>query len=80
MVFWWQFLAKAGSQEHLLILIMDMTLWSVVRGAVRGGNIHVIEDVEGGTGVNGQMGFLGTEEKDAAATHTGFHFQREKNL
>ncbi|KAM3214926.1 hypothetical protein ACQJBY_067084 [Aegilops geniculata] len=45
-----------------------------------GGNGHVIEDVEGGTGVNGQMGFLGTEEKDAAVTRTGFHFQPEKNL
>ncbi|EMS66105.1 hypothetical protein CFC21_064744 [Triticum aestivum] len=80
MAFWWQFLAKVGSQEHFLILITDLTLWSAVRGAVRGGNGHVIEDVEGGTGVNGQMGFLGTEEKDAAATRTGFHFQPEKNL
>ena len=35
MTFWWQFLAKAGSQEHFLILIMDLTLWSAVHGAVR---------------------------------------------
>ncbi|KAF7060260.1 hypothetical protein CFC21_091338 [Triticum aestivum] len=47
---------------------------------VSGGSGHVIEDVEGGTGGNGQMGFLGTEEKDAAATptRTGFHFQPER--
>uniref|UniRef100_A0A8R7QHP0 Uncharacterized protein n=1 Tax=Triticum urartu TaxID=4572 RepID=A0A8R7QHP0_TRIUA len=35
MAFWWQFLAKAGSQEHFLILIMDLTLWSAVHGAVQ---------------------------------------------
>ena len=34
MAFWWQFLAKAGSQEHL-ILIMDVTLWSALCGAVQ---------------------------------------------
>ncbi|KAF7010485.1 hypothetical protein CFC21_024897 [Triticum aestivum] len=47
---------------------------------VSGGSGHVIEDVEGGTGGNDQMGFLGTEEKDAAATptHTGLHFQPER--
>ena len=47
---------------------------------VSGGSGDVIEDVAGGTGGNGQMGFLGADKKDAAAAHIGFHFHPEKNL
>ena len=66
-------------------VIQNETWWTGLRDwageeDVSGGSGHVIEDVEGGTGGNGQMGFLGTEEKDAAATptRTGFHFQPER--
>ncbi|EMS48450.1 hypothetical protein TRIUR3_03450 [Triticum urartu] len=59
---------------------MEPLLGGVEINATHHDHRDVEEDVEGGTGVNGQMGFLGTEEKDAAATRTGFHFQPEKNL